>query len=319
MSAPRDFDVVTGAFGYTGKYITRRLLAEGRNVRTITGHPDLPNPFNGLVAAAPMDFRDPPGLVRSLCGARVLFNTYWVRFPHGEATFAQAVANSKILFRAAKEAGIERIVHLSIANPALDSPFAYYSGKAQVERDLAGSGVSYAILRPTVIFGPEDILINNIAWFLRRLPVFGIPGDGNYLIQPIFVEDLADLAVRVAGFLDKPAESNLAGPRDNLIRDAVGPETFTFEQLVRLIASEIGRRPLLAHSAPRITLVLLRLLDPFVRDRILTREEIYALMANLLVSTEVPLGRTRFTEWLAANRATLGSRYASELTRHFSR
>src|SRR5262245_57159764 len=187
MDATSDFDVVTGAFGYTGKYITQRLLAAGRKVRTITGHPNRPNPFHSHVEIAAMNFGDPVGLVRSLRGARALFNTYWVRFPHGGVTFQQAVANSKIMFQAAKEAGVRRIVQLSIANPSPDSPFAYYPGKAQVEQALADSGVSYAILRPTVIFGPEDILINNIAWFLRHLPVFAIPGDGRYRIQPIFV------------------------------------------------------------------------------------------------------------------------------------
>ena len=134
MSDAHVLDVVTGAFGYTGKYITQRLLDAGRRVRTITGHPNRSNSFGNQVEIAPMDFSDPAGLVRSLRGASVLYNTYWVRFNHGRATFDEAVANSRVLIQAAREAGVRRIVHLSIANPSLDSRLSYYSGKAQVEK-----------------------------------------------------------------------------------------------------------------------------------------------------------------------------------------
>src|SRR5579863_8916269 len=163
MSAPFELDVVTGAFGFTGQYIARRLLDSGRRVRTITGHPQRLHGLGNRVEVAPLDFRDRSGLVESLRGASVLYNTYWVRFTHGGATFDQAVANSRLLIEAAKEAGVGRMVHLSIANPSLDSHLPYYSGKAQVEKAIVDSGLSYAILRPTVIFGAGDILIYNIA------------------------------------------------------------------------------------------------------------------------------------------------------------
>ncbi len=298
-------DVVTGAFGYTGKYITRRLLNAGRRVRTITGHPNRENCFGDAVEVAPMNFNDPAGLVRSLRGASVLYNTYWVRFNHGRATFDEAVTNSRALIEAAKEAGVRRIVHLSIANPSVDSPLAYYSGKAQVENAIAESGLSYAILRPTVIFGLEDILINNIAWFVRHFPVFAIPGTGRYQLQPMFVEDLADLATAAAQDV-----------RD-LVLDAVGPEIFTFAELVERIARVIGTRSRLVRVSPWVALQLLRLGGPIVGDVILTREEIEGLMANLLVSRQPATGQTRFSEWLGQNSATLGLKYASELKRHY--
>src|ERR1700676_1874318 len=195
MNDKQEFDVVTGAFGYTGKYITRRLLDAGRRVRTITGHPNRANSFANRVEIAPMNFSDHLELTRSLQGASVLYNTYWVRFNHGRATFDEAVANSRVLIQAASEAGVRKIVDLSIANPSLDSHLPYYSGKALVEKAIMDSGLSYAILRPTVIFGIEDILINNIAWFARHFPVFAIPESGRYQLQPIFVEDLAELAI----------------------------------------------------------------------------------------------------------------------------
>jgi uncharacterized protein YbjT (DUF2867 family) len=305
MNDTSEFDVVTGAFSYTGKYVTRRLLKAGRRVRTLTGHPNRANEFGKQVEIAPMDFQKPGALVQSLRGATVLYNSYWVRFSHGRATFDQAVANSRILIQAAKEAGVRRIVHLSIANPSIDSPLPYYSGKAQVERAIMDSGLSYAILRPTVIFGVEDILINNIAWFVRHFPIFAIPGSGQYQIQPIFAEDIADLAV------------SAAQKKDNLTIDAVGPEIFTFENLVRLIATCVRSKTRLVHFRPSVALWMLRLIDPIVGDVILTREEIEGLMANLLVSKHLPTGQTRFSEWLAQNASVLGTTYASELDRHY--
>ena len=305
MRDAREFDIVTGAFGYTGRYITRLLLGEGRKVRTITGHPSRPHDFGSQVEVAPLDFRNPNGLVKALRGANVLYNTYWVRFNHGGATFDEAVANSHTLIRAAREAGISKIVHLSIANPSLDSPLPYYSGKAQVEAAIVDSGLSYAILRPTVIFGLEDILINNIAWFTRRFPVFAIPGNGQYELQPIFVEDVAELAV---------GEGRSKG---NRICDAVGPETFSFESLVRQIARAVSANPRCVHVSPRVALQILRFVGPAVGDVVLTKEEIEGLMANLLVSKCRPTGRTRFSAWLAQNAGALGLRYSSELRRHY--
>ena len=305
MADAGDFDVVTGAFGYTGRHIARRLLAFGRRVRTITGHLGRPKDFGDNVEIAPMNFDHPGELIRSLQGASVLYNTYWVRFDYGQTTFERAVANSKTLIEAARDAGVRRIVHLSIANPALDSPLPYYSGKARVEKHLVDSGIAYSILRPTVIFGPEDILINNIAWFTRRFPVFAIPGNGRYELQPIFVEDLADIAVQAS-------HSN-----GNQVLDTAGPETFTFDELVRRIAQALGRSPKLVHVGPRTALRTLQLVGRVLGDVILTPQEIEGLMANLLVSKSPPLGATRFTEWLSRNASTVGGRYTSELQRHY--
>ncbi len=305
MNDTSEFDDVTGAFSYTGKYVTRRLLNTGRRVRTLTGHPDRRNEFGNQVEIAPLDFQKPASLAKSLQGASVLYNSYWVRFKHGQATFDEAVRNSRILIQAAKEAGVRRIVHLSIANPSIDSPLPYYSGKAQVENAITSSGMSYAILRPTVIFGIEDILINNIAWFVRHFPVFAIPGSGQYQIQPIYVEDIASMAVSVAR------------QESNIVIDAVGPEIFRFKDLVQLIATGVGTKPKLVSFRPSASLLLLRLMNPVVRDVILTREEIEGLMSNLLVSRQPATGKMPFTTWLAENASILGSEYTSEVKRHY--
>ncbi len=298
-------DVVTGAFGYTGKYITRELLARGRRVRTLTSHPDRPNPFGVDIEVFPYAFDDPPRLVDALRGADVLYNTYWIRFPKGERTFERAVEHTRILFRAAEEAGVRRVMHVSITNPSADSPLPYFRGKALCEQALKETGLSYAILRPTVIYGREDILINNIAWFLRRFPVFGIPGDGQYRVQPIYVEDMARLAVA------------LGEREDNVVVDAVGPETFTFDALVRLLRDVLGSRALLAHLPPRVAWAAAQVVGWLVGDVILTWDEVQGLMANLLVAEGPPTGETRFSEWVRNHADWLGREYASEIKRHY--
>lgn len=298
-------DAVTGAFGYTGAAIARRLISSGRRVRTLTAHPKRENEFGASIEIAALDFGDAAGLRRSLAGIETLYNTYWVRFPHGAETFERAVANSRALFAAALDARVRRVVHISISNPSLDSPLGYFRGKAQVEEALRTTGVSHAIVRPTVIFGGRDILINNIAWFLRRFPVFGVPDCGESRLQPIFVEDVAEIAIR-AGM-----------GTDNVVMDAVGPETYAFEQLVRLIAKTVKSHARIVRMKPAVLKPLLWALGKLVGDLVLTDEEIAGLAANLLVSSRPPLGKTRISQWLAENQTRVGMEYASELKRHY--
>jgi uncharacterized protein YbjT (DUF2867 family) len=302
---------ITGAFSYTGKYTTRLLLDRGCEVRTLTNHPpssdpERPDPFGGRVQVFPYNFDRPDELRRSLEGVSVLINTYWVRFPHGQADFETAVRNSRTLTTAARDAGVRRIVHVSIANPSPDSPLGYYKGKAEVEEAVRASGLSYAILRPTVIFGVEDILINNIAWFLRRLPIFGIPGDGRYGIRPIYVEDMARLL------------ADASEQHGNSVINAVGPETFTFEELVRLIAERVGRPTHLIHLPAAVAYLSTLLAGWIVGDVVLTWEEYKGLMGNLLAPEGPPAGQTRLSQWFAENSERVGRSYASEVARHFA-
>ena len=296
---------VTGAVSYSGKYITKRLLARGEEVITLTGHPNHPDPFNGKVKAYPLDF-DETGMARCLKGVDVLVNTYWVRFDRGKNTQPRAVENTRKLVKAARSAGVKRIVHVSIANPSADSHLPYYWGKAANEKTVIESGMSYAILRPTVLAGNEDILINNIAFLLRRFPIFFIPGDGSYGIQPVYVEDLADLAVEAVY------------RSDNYTIDAVGPDVFTFREMVTLIGEKIGAKRPMVSVSPRLALLAAQFLSIFVKDVLLTPEEVDGLMAGLLVSKGPPTGLTSLAHWLDANKRQAGANYASELKKHYA-
>jgi uncharacterized protein YbjT (DUF2867 family) len=300
----RDVDAVTGAFSYSGRAIAAELQARGRRIRTLTGHPDRA-PAGGDIAVRPLDFDDPTELTRSLDGVDTLYNTYWVRFAHGDITHERAVANSATLFSAAAAAGVRRVVHVSITNPDLDSPYPYFRGKAQVERALIDSGLSYAIVRPAILFGGQGVLINNIAWLLRHLPVFAIGGDGRYRIRAIHIDDLATLC------------ADLGGGDDDVTVDAVGPESLSFRDLVTTIRAAVGSRavviPLPGALLPPLSLAL----GVVVRDTLLTRDE-YRAMADGLADSAAPTqGRIALTEWIAEHADELGRSYANEIGRHY--
>ncbi|MBI3583544.1 MAG: NAD(P)H-binding protein [Nitrospinae bacterium] len=302
-----EIHVVTGAFGYSGKYIARRLLDAGYEVRTITNSPNRANPFGDRVKAYPFNFDNHEKLIESLQGASVLYNTYWVRFNYPGFSHSGAVVNTLKLFDAAKKAGIKRIVHISITNPSPNSPLEYFRDKARLEKALIESGLSYAILRTAVIFGKEDILINNIAFLLRKFPIFGVFGDGNYRLQPIYVDDLAKLAVEQGQ------------KTENCIIDTIGPETFTYRELVEEIGKIIGKRRPIISIPPALGYIAGWLFGKVVRDIIITRDEIEGLMAGLLCTNSPPVGQTKLTDWARENASTLGIKYSSELARRKNR
>ena len=295
--------VVTGPLSFTGKYLTKLLIEDGVEVVGLTNKYSTASPYDAL-KLFPYSFDDFSAMSAPMYGADVFFNTYWVRFPKGQKTFDVAVNNSSALFEAAKRAGVKKIVHTSIANADIGSEFPYYKGKAQVEDALEATGVPFAILRPTVLFGSEDILINNMAWLIRHFPVYMVAGDGKYGMQPIYVEDYAHLL------------RQFADASENVTVDAAGPEKYSYVALVELLKDITKRRTKILHVPPCVALASSRLLQPFVHDQIVTMDEIKGLMQNLLVSNELPLGSTSLRAWLRENADQIGNAYHSEVSRH---
>jgi NADH dehydrogenase len=300
----RGFDVVTGAFSYSGAAIARELERSGRRVRTLTGHPGRAQAGSGI-EVKPLDFDDVVGLTSSLEGATTLFNTYWVRFPHGGNDFDRGIANSRALFHAARRAGVERIVHVSITHASLSSPYAYFRGKAQVERALAEAGVSFAVMRPAILFGGDGVLLNNIAWLLRRLPVFAVGGKGDYRIRAVHIDDLASLALAAAA------------ERTDTVIDAVGPERPTFLELVSLIKEAVGSRSLVIRIPGLLVPPFASLLGLVLRDVLLTGDEFRAMAAGLADTDGPATGTTSVSDWIRAHGDLLGRSYANEIERHF--
>ena len=278
-TADTGIDTVTGAFSYSGRAIASELVARGRRVRTLT----------------------------AMEGSTTLFNTYWVRFAHDTMTHEHAVENTRTLFWAAKRAGVHKVVHVSILHPSSSSPYPYFRGKALCERALAESGLPAAVLRPSVLFDEHGVLLNNIAWLLRRLPAIAVGGRGDYHVRPIHVGDFATLAVEAA-----------AWPEDRTV-DAVGPERPTFNELVREIRGAVGSRSAVVHVPRPVLLCGARALGVALRDVLLTSDEYRSMAEGLADSDETATGQTRLTTWLAEHGDELGRTYASELDRHFRR
>lgn len=297
-------DVVTGAFGYSGAAIARELHGAGHQVRTLTGHPGRA-PAGTEIDVRPMNFADPAALARDLDGAHTLYCTYWVRFPHGDVTHDTAVRNSRIIFDAAASAGVQRIVHVSITHADPASPYPYFRGKGEVEKHLQDTGIPYVILRPAILFGGDGVLLNNIAWLLRRVPVFAIGGGGEYRIRPIHVDDLARLCL------------DMGSRTDSVTIDAVGPESVKFRDMVTAIRSATGSRALIVPAPGWLIPPLSAALGAVLRDVLLTPEEYQAMAAGLADSDAPAVGQTAVTEWIAANGSELGRTYASELNRHY--
>jgi NADH dehydrogenase len=295
---------VTGAFNFTGRYIAKELLRSGERVQTLTNHPER-DPFGGGIPSFPLDFSDPEKLIRILQGSKILFNTYWVRYQHGEISHQLAVKNIKILVDCALRAGVKRLVHLSVTNPSLDTNLPYFKGKAEAEELIKRSGISYAIIRPSLIFGLEDVLINNIAWLIRHFPFFPVFNQGEAWIQPIFAEDNAKIAVE-AGFIT-----------ENLIWDSVGSERFTFAEIVRMLAKAQNRKIWTPKVPNNLTLALSQIIGLFQKDHLLTRDEMIGLLEDRLISNDVPRGTTLFSRWIIENSGSLGTKYLKDFNRYY--
>jgi uncharacterized protein YbjT (DUF2867 family) len=300
-----EIDIVTGAFSYTGSYIAERLVREDRKVRTLTRRP---RPEGTPLNVEVIPYRwDRQSLVKALEGAETLYNTYWIRLARGQTTFDEAVNNSRLLFEAAKEAGLKRIVHVSVTKADQAPYLIYFAGKAKVEAALKESGVSYAIVRPTVVYGREDVLINNIAWLLRRIPIFVIAGSGDYRVRPVHVDDVARICIEAA----KLSES--------VTIDAVGPETMAFDEMVRVIKKAVGGRGIIVHAPRWVLLTIARFLSVALRDELMSAAELRGLMDELVATDGPTTGTVSFNEWVRRHSDALGRSYVSEMKRNYRR
>jgi len=299
-----DIHVVTGAFGYSGRWIAKELLSRGKRVRTLTNAVGRDDPFQGEIEVHPLDFSNHGSLVSSLEGATVLYNTYWVRYKDRKGGYAHdlAVENIRRLILAAEQAGVRRIVHFSVAHPNKAPDWSYFRGKAKVEKMITGSSLSYAILRPTVFFGGErDVLINNMAWLIRRFPIFGVFGFGEYPIQPIHISDVANVAV------------NQGASSEDSVIDVAGPETFSYREYVSLLTKSMGIKRIIVPVPPLFGWFVGVVVGFFLRDRVITKAEIKGLMKGLMATDEKPLGTIKFSEWIDINAKKLGSKYHNDM------
>lgn len=281
--------LVTGAFGNTGSKIAQLLRADGREVRTITAH--APTERGGIEV---FGFDDQ----RAFDGVDTFVNTFWMRTgdPGSHGTrYSEAVARAEQLITSAAAAGVRRIVHLSVAHadhPA-GAKYPYFVAKARIERLLRDTEVAHTIVRPALIFGGTSGMVEQLAMVLRRAPVFGVAGDGQYRVRPVHVDDVARLCA-----------THIDGP-DSVTLDAVGPDRPTFDELVRLVAAALGRRARIVHLPAGLVIAAGRLLGVVARQDLLTGDELRSTMEGLADTDGPSTGTVSLAAWLTEHGATL--------------
>jgi NADH dehydrogenase len=153
-----------------------------------------------------------------------------------------------------------------------------------------------------VLFGGHrNVLINNIAWMLRKFPIFGVFGMGNYPIQPVHVKDVARVAV-------EQGES-----RENVTIDVTGPETFRYKEYIGMMAKSMSLRRIILPMPPFVSWLFGKFLGLLLQDLVITRAEIKGLRRGLMASDEDPLGQLKFSEWIAEHGKDFGKRYQNDL------
>jgi len=298
--------LITGASGFIGGAVTERIV-DRAEVRSLTSHP-AKNRFGARVPSFPYEFDRPDRMAAAFRGVDVFVNSYYVRFRYRDKTFERAVAESRALIELARSAGVRRIVHVSVSNAREDSDLPYYSNKARIERLVSESGIEHTILRPAIVVGRGDILVNNIAYFLRRMPVFTVFGDGSYRAQPMTLDAFADIAVEAIDGAHASQTIAVAGPID-----------WPFIDMVRAVRSAVGSRTAVVQAPPFVALAGLKVAGLFLRDVVLTSDEIKGLTREYLYADRPVRRGVDFSTWLADESVAsrLGLEYASELARHF--
>lgn len=293
-------DLVTGAFGNIGGAIAERLLSNGRSVRTLTGSRVA---GKQAIDVRPFEFDDPAAVRGAFEGVNTFYNTFWVRTGDRSGQYDLAIERSRILIEAAAVAGVERIVQMSVIKPSPESPYAYFRAKAEVERLARSTGVPVACVRPALVFGPDAPLFENLAWILRRAPLFGVAGDGSYRVRPVHVDDVADLCV------------DLGSRSNDVTVDAVGPERPTYIDMVRALRDAIGCRTRIVRMNPRLVLASSRIMGIVLKDDLVTRDELLSTMEGIADSDEPATGSVLLSEWLRTEGPELGLRYHNERRR----
>ena len=298
--------LITGASGYIGGAVAERLV-DCAEVRSLTSHP-AKNRFGDRVHSFPYDFEHPERMADAFRGVDVFVNSYYVRFNYGRVRFEQAVERSRQLFALARTAGVRKVVHVSVSNASEESDLPYYRNKGRIERIVRDSGIEHTILRPALVVGPNDILVNNIAYFLRRLPVFTMFGAGRHRVQPITLDAFADLALEA-----------VHGAHRNQTLAVAGPTDWLFVDMVRSIRRAVRSRAVIVPAPAVVALAGLGAAGLLLGDVVLTSDEVKGLTREYLFAGQ-PLRRgLDFSAWIAQDSiaSVLGRRYANELSIHF--
>ena len=231
---------VFGGSGFIGRNLIRRLAAQGWLIAAAERDPvraEFLRPMGGVGQIVPIgvNILDETAVARAVAGADVVVNLVGILYESDKYTFdAVHRAGAERIARLARVAGVRRVVHVSALGADVRSPALYARTKAAGEAAMRAAFPETTILRPSIVFGPEDQFFNRFAGMARLSPVLPLIGGGETKFQPVYVGDVADAAAKL-----------LADERASGVWELGGPRVYTFKELMQLVLRETGRRRLL--------------------------------------------------------------------------
>ncbi|HXR24984.1 MAG TPA: NAD(P)H-binding protein [Candidatus Binataceae bacterium] len=245
---------IAGGSGFIGRAIVRRLAAiPGLTVRVLTRDPVKARvrlAAEGKVDFVSADVNDPARLATVIAGADTIINAvqfdgYPIEKPSRGLTFNRVDYGGTVsLIAATKAAGVPNFIYISGAAADERSPNPAFRAKGRAERALRDAGLAFTILRPSLVYGPEDRVVNGLAKAIRMMPVMVVPGSGQQKLRPLLVDDLAACVALAIG-----------GRGRNGIYEVGGPDPMTFDELVRLVMEITGHKRPIIHVPENLLLV----------------------------------------------------------------
>ncbi len=275
----RKVAMVFGGSGFVGRYMVKRLAQRGYVVRVGVRDPDRATflkPMGNLGQIVPMaaSVRDETSVAALVAGAEVVINCVGILYETGSQTFQALHAEAPgRIGRAAAAAGVRHVVHVSAIGADAASPSVYARTKAEGEAALRAAFPAAVVLRPSIVFGPEDNFFNQFAALARVLPALPMFGGGTTRFQPVYVGDVADAAMAC---LDR---AETAGKTFEL----GGPKVYTFREILEFILRTTGRKRFLVSIPYSVGAVQARLFELLPKP-LLTRDQLLLLQRDNVVS-----------------------------------
>ncbi|MEI9989169.1 MAG: complex I NDUFA9 subunit family protein [Rhizomicrobium sp.] len=281
---------VFGGTGFLGRHTIRALAKAGHRIRVAVRYPNTgfflpPMGTVGQIVLLRCNAREADEVAAAVAGAEAVVNLTGILAPRGEQSFeAVHVEAAETIAKAAKAAGARTLVHVSAIGADKDAASAYAGSKGEGEERVRAAFPEAAIVRPSLVFGPEDDFFNRFAALARILPALPLIGGGHTRFQPVFVGDVAAAIARLA------QDPSLGGR----IYELGGPAVYTFKELMQIVLRETGRQRLLV-PVPFALATLKALFLQFLPKPLLTPDQVTLLKSDNVVTGENGLGALGIT------------------------
>jgi uncharacterized protein YbjT (DUF2867 family) len=282
-AAPRQLITVFGGTGFLGRRVVRHLLAHNVEVRAASRHPErtasIFEPGTPGPHAIRADIHTELEVAAALDGCYGVVNAVSLYVERGRNTFrAVHIDAATRVARVAREAGVEHLAHISGIGADAESTSRYIRARGAGEQAVQRAFANTTLIRPSVMFGPDDAFLTTLVKMVRLLPVLPIFGSGETRLQPVYVEDVAEGVTRA--MLNGPA------PRPSCYEFG-GPQIYTYEGLLRTVARTVGARPKLVPMPFALWHAIARIAE-YVPGAPLTRDQIALMQNDNVASPHLP-------------------------------